>query len=388
MRNLEGRPRTELFWFPIAVLTIWSVVGCGSNSPPPAQTKPANADVKRAGPAPKPPPPKPPPPSPLLSADPSDVFDEGESPPNFDVIGRAPEVDPRDEFAFVAPATGADSSHFAVTGFVGQTDGGVRATRGSVGSTAKLPSGFHAAENTSFSPEGWPLRIICDRDSAEMALIPAGSTIFGNARGPADVRPAVPVEVLAFYIDITEVTVAQFHQFRGEQGSKSAAPLNGAESGRQPALGVTWSDAREYAKWAGKELPTEIEWERAARGPKSWRTPWGDGRAIWERPRSPGQIDEVQSFVHDRSRFGVFDVAGNAREWCADLYSTKAHAEVEAALPSRRQDWAGPKVPSRPNQRVVKGGSPDWSLWHRAGLEMSQKAVDVGFRCVLRSRRK
>jgi len=316
----------------------------------------------------------------LQGADPGDVFDEAESPPNFDVVGRAPEIDPRDQFAAVAPERIGDSSQFEAVA------PGPIASRSGNGGTARLPNGFHAVETTAVSADNWPLRIISEKDSAEMAFIPAGSIRMGSDQGPSEARPEVSVELSEFYIDVTEVTLGQFQRFRGSVGSKIAAPLNEADDALRPALGINWQDARDYAHWAGKELPTEAEWERAARGPNSWRTPWGDGRVLWERPRSPGQIDNVMSFAHDRSRFGLFDVAGNAREWCADHFSPKAHAEAAATSPAKRHDWLGPKTPARPNQRVVKGGSPDWSLWHRAGLEMRERDPDVGFRCVLRGR--
>ena len=190
----------------------------------------------------------------------------------------------------------------------------------------------------------------------------------------------------AFYIDVTEVTLEQFAKFRGSAGPKIPAPLNDMDDQQRPALGIMWLDAREYSKWGGKELPTEAEWELAARGANALRTPWGDGRAIFERPRVPGQIDSVGAFAHDRSPFGLFDVSGNAREWCADHFSPKAFSEANNIPPNKRKDWTGPRQPFRPNLRVVKGGASDWSLWHRTGLGMRERADDVGFRCVLRLR--
>lgn len=357
-----------------ATLLLCLLVGCGKTPPPmPVVVE----EPRRASPPPKPPPPPPPPPSPLEGADPGDVFDEAESPPNFEVVGRH-ESDPQDQFAALIPERGTD--HFEVVA------GSGTAPRNGAGSTARLPSGFHPAEGTAYSNDGWPLRIVGEKDSAEMAYVPASTMSIGSNDGSPETRPEVSIEVSAFYVDVTEVTLGQFHQFRGAAGPKIMTPLNAADSARRPALGVNWQDAREYAHWAGKELPTEAEWELAARGPNAWRTPWGDGRALWERTRSPGQIDDVRSFQHDRSRFGLFDVAGNAREWCADQYSPKSFADAAALSPVKRRDWPGPKAPSRPNQRVVKGGSPDWSLWHRAGLEMRERAPDVGFRCVLRSK--
>ena len=337
-------------------------------------------EAKRVSPAPKPPPLPPPPPSPLAGANPNDVFDDADSPPNFTVVGRAPTIDSKDLFEPTEPALGVTSSHFevALTGAAG--------SRNAANQSSRLPPGFRAIDGTSFSSDGWPLRIMCEKDSSEMAFIPAGTVGMGSDDGPPEVQPEVSIELSPYYIDIAEVTLAQFRPFTTAIGLKIVKPLNENDAPQRPALGVVWNDARDYARWVGKELPTEAEWELAARGPNSWHTPWGKGPAIWDRGRIPGQIDEVMSFLHDRSRFGLFDVAGNAREWCADHYSPKAHAEA-AALPSaKRHDWPGPKTPGRINQRVVKGGSPDWTLWHRTGLEMRERTPDVGFRCVLRSK--
>jgi hypothetical protein len=361
----------------IAMLGLFLLNGCGRQ---PVPVKVVANEPKRVSPAPKPPEPPPPPPSPLAGANPNDVFDEAESPPNFIVVGRAPVADPKDIFEPTEPAPGVTSSHFEVA------LSGAVSNRNAATQSGRLPPGFRAVEGTSSSTDGWPLRIICEKDSSEMAFVPAGTIRMGSDGGSVEVQPEVAIEVSPYYIDIAEVTVGQFRPFMTALGLKILKPLNDADAPQRPALGVVWNDARDYARWVGKELPTEAEWELAARGPNSWRTPWGNGPAIWERGRVPGQIDEVMSFLHDRSRFGVFDMAGNAREWCADHFSVKGHAEVAALPLAKRHDWAGPKNPSRVNLRVVKGGSSDWNLWHRTGLEMRERAPDVGFRGVLRSK--
>ena len=131
------------------------------------------------------------------------------------------------------------------------------------------------------------------------------------------------------------------------------------------------------------KVTCRTEWERAARTEAGWRTPWGNGRAIWSRSRELHQIDPVMSFRTDVSPYGVFDLAGNAREWVSDWYSDTAFADA-AKRPLDLPNWPGQRKPSIDNHRVVKGNGPDWSVWHRAAQHMSHEAADIGFRCVLR----
>jgi formylglycine-generating enzyme len=251
-------------------------------------------------------------------------------------------------------------------------------------SMASLPKGFSAVSGARIDPSGFPLLIRCDTDGAEMALVPGGLGVQG-ADGTSTAAPRHPIDVDAYYMDVHEVTVEKYLRFReATKGDKTppSAPVN-ASSLQQPAVGVNWRDAMQYAKWAGKELPTESEWEKAARGFKGFSYPWGEGRAVWQRRREIGQLDDVGSFRTDESVYGIFDLAGNAREWCQDFFAEDAYKQAPAPGSAAARNWKGPRS-DKASRRVVKGSPAGWELWAREGLSMTERAPKVGFRCVLR----
>ncbi len=254
--------------------------------------------------------------------------------------------------------------------------------------TAKLPDGFTAIPAAGATAEGWPRRIRCTADGAEMAYVPGGVFRQGVDGGPADAGPAHPAYVDPYYIDIHETTLERYFKCRStlkEEGRPTLAePANSSQPQNHPATGVMWRDAAAYAKWAKKELPTEAEWEMAGRGNKSFNYPWGNDRAIWERARVPGGIAPVGTYRSDVSIYGVFDLAGNAREWCADLFSADYYAGAKERDGSPIRNPQGPRASGTVNHRVAKGGKTGWQLWHRSGESMQKGAPDLGFRCVLR----
>jgi len=250
--------------------------------------------------------------------------------------------------------------------------------------TSTPPKGFTAIADSPVDPSGLPMRIRCEADGAVMAFVPGGLAVQG-ADGTPTAAPRHPIDVDAFYMDIHEVTVEKFQKFReATRGDKTSPPAPpNASSPLQPAVGVNWRDAMQYAKWAGKELPTESEWEKAARGMNGFVLPWGEGRPVWERRREPGQIDDVGSFRTDESVHGVFDLAGNAREWCQDFFAEDAYRQSPPAGSPAARNWKGPRT-DKGGRRVVKGSSTGWELWARNGYSMSERSPQIGFRCVLR----
>jgi formylglycine-generating enzyme len=171
-----------------------------------------------------------------------------------------------------------------------------------------------------------------------MALVPGGPFIMGSDDPDADddVRPRRTVSVPAFYIDLHEVTNREFQKF-----DPSHAIPPGEDN--LPVGGITYAAAESYARWAGKRLPTEEEWEKAARGTDGRRYPWGDdwdaGRVAARRRRrgegasppitahgklcaiGPSRLQPVGSRPGGVSPYGCFDMAGNAWEWVQGFYN-------------------------------------------------------------------
>ncbi len=254
------------------------------------------------------------------------------------------------------------------------------------GVTRALPAGFQSVPQAGVTESGWPRRIRGEIDGKEMACVPSGLFTQGVDGGPADATPAHPMSLDTYYIDVTEVTLGEFSKFKAamqgkEGGPANSVPLNGDP--RTPVVKMSWKDAQNYAKWAGKELPTEAEWEKAGRGPDAGVFPWGDDRVLWHQPRKIGQVDMVGSYPHDRSRYGVLDLSGNVREWCSDFYHNAAYVDAKNKDGSPTHNWPGPRKASN-GERVVKGGVDRWELWSRGSHSMAKPAADIGFRCVLR----
>ncbi len=222
-----------------------------------------------------------------------------------------------------------------------------------------LPEGFRARPEAGVHPSGWPNEITTDRDGSAMVLVPAGAFTIGNAQGRPAERPERSVAMPAYYIDQHEVTVAQFNGFLKAVGK----PLRKVEEGEdRPVARVTWDEAQAYAKWAGKTLPSEAQWEKAARATDGRIYPWGVEKAAWEPARAPRQIDCVCSFGRDLSPYGAFDMSGNAWEWTSDWFEARAYQ-------GERFKVADPKGPAKSAARIpevaIRGGSAEWDVTWR-----------------------
>jgi formylglycine-generating enzyme required for sulfatase activity len=225
-----------------------------------------------------------------------------------------------------------------------------------------------------------------------MVEVPAGEFRMGSEKGQEDEKPVHTVKLRAFRIYKTEVTNAQYGLFLAATGHRE--PLFWKEERfnlpKQPVVGVDWEDAMAYCRWANARLPTEAEWEYAARGTDEREFPWGDERrrsrgegrrggprAVMDLPFNSGKPAEVGSIPEGASPFGALDMAGNVWEWCADWYDRAyyAHGPTE-----------DPTGPAEGRQRVLRGGSWGYPSNVRAPYRFPEhptfRAAYVGFRCL------
>ncbi len=261
----------------------------------------------------------------------------------------------------------------------------------------------------------------------DMVLIPAGEFLMGttaNSDGLPDERPLRQVFLGAFYIDRYEVTQGAYASFVKAIGhaipenSNPAATLWGPSGpiegiDRHPVVNVSWLDANSYCRWAGKRLPSEAEWEKAARGMDGRRYPWGNawdhrlansasywaGRkidfssgaewdAFWRKGEGARLAKEkgingevltlpVGSFPQSVSPYGLFDMAGNAAEWVEDWYDPNYYRNAPLTNPTgpergaiksmRGGSWLKPAISLRTSDR-------DWGT-------MDSRPSGTGFRC-------
>ena len=248
-----------------------------------------------------------------------------------------------------------------------------------------------------------------------MVYIPAGEFIMGSNDYDGE-KPEHKVYLSAYYIDKYEVTNAEYKKCVSAGKCKKPHATRwyfNSKYANHPVVYVDWYQVKTYCKWKGKRLPTEAEWEKAARGTKERKYPWGDswdknkcnwwkgpkkqGMAMdWERETRPSSFLDilfndlidiftagrgtlpVGSFLDGASPYGVQDMAGNVWEWVSDWYDENYY---------QSSPWGNPKGPDGGEDHVLRGGSWDGLIpdYFRASarlrLNPDSRNVSLGFRC-------
>ncbi len=248
---------------------------------------------------------------------------------------------------------------------------------------------------------------VANADGMIQVYIPEGPFQMGglDANAEADEKPVRKVSMHGFWMDKVEVTNAMYalcaqagacnipQAFRSET---RPSYFNNAEFADYPVIYVGWGDAAAYCQWAGRRLPTEAEWERAARGNDFRTYPWGDERADSSRANINffvGDTTRVGSFPAGASYFGILDMAGNVAEWVNDYYDGNYYtASINANPP-------GPTARNNYFKRVLRGGTyqdpetyvrvskrssllgPDFNADLDSHEYVGETSPKIGFRC-------
>ena len=258
-------------------------------------------------------------------------------------------------------------------------------------------AGFHAAA----AEQATAPQEITGKDGAPLVLFPAGSypmgVPVGDRDGGRDEYPRHVIDIAAFYIDKYEVTNGRYLEF--VKATDHRVPQNPKNPTRnlwegvsipesladRPVVNVDWADASAYCTWAGRRLPTEAEWEKAAKGNHDWRFPWGNveptnkhlnfnQKWIGERTLMP-----VGSYESGKSPYGVYDMAGNVWEWVNDWYDAKYYEKSPAK---------NPPGPASGTKKVIRGAgwqneTPTVRIFTRVDSDPTIRNESTGFRCAM-----
>jgi len=244
---------------------------------------------------------------------------------------------------------------------------------------------------TATPPLGVGSTKISPIDGAMMVYVPAGEFTMGSNDGDSDEKPVHTVYLDAFWIDKYEVTNALYKKCvdagkcspPSESRSYTRSSYYGnTQYDNYPVIYVTWENANQYCTWANKKLPTEAQWEKAARGTDGRTYPWGSTfdstklNSSYSNPRT-GDTTAVGSYPSGASSYGAMDMVGNVLEWVADWYGENYYASSPKSNPTG---------PTTGQYRVVRGGS-----WYFQSGKLStvgrdkgnpvSRVYDLGFRC-------
>jgi formylglycine-generating enzyme required for sulfatase activity len=237
-------------------------------------------------------------------------------------------------------------------------------------------------------------------DGMTMVCVPAGEFLMGSTEEDVEAAmaecsgwncerytnelPQHTVYLDAFWIDQTEVTNAQYRTCveAGACAAPKYIPGDDHDAPDQPVVGISRYDARDYAAWAGGRMPTEAEWEKAARGTDGRIYPWGDTAPDCSLANVSGCLDRsdiVGSYPAGASPYGALDMAGNVGEWVSDWFA----ADYYERSPDRN-----PQGPESGPDGLNRGGAWSYDQWNTRCAYRNQwaprdKASRVGFRVVV-----
>ncbi|MFY0536077.1 formylglycine-generating enzyme family protein [Nannocystis pusilla] len=305
------------------------------------------------------------------------------------------------------------------TGGSGAGSGASGPSPGAGGANAGLAAGTGGSGGTLADdppPPGAPAPIAClDPPPPGMACIPAGWFIRGSDTGPEHARPQARVWLQTYYLDLNEVTYAEYKACVKAKGCdpKGGPAYSDFDRPKQPVNGVNWFHAEGYCKAQGKRLPSEAQWEKGARGPDGALHPWGDEPATCERAilkdetgrgcgvkkqgskPDTGRPWEVGSRAP--GRYGLYDMSGNSWEWVADWF-TRSYAEcgadcegIDPLGPCAKDGEVARECPGK-LRKIVRGGSWYWDasyatgVWRRPHFPSNRPFHHFGFRCAANAR--
>ena len=239
------------------------------------------------------------------------------------------------------------------------------------------------------------ITMVREKDEMVMVSVPAGSFVMGSKKGYRNEQPVHAVSLDAYWIDQTEVTNAMYARCVSAMGCKQpdykgsytrTSYYDDSGFADYPVVFVSWFDAKNYCFWAGGRLPTEAEWEKAARGRSSRTYPWGEdapscslGNFNTGTYNCLEDTTEVGSYPYGASPYGALDMSGNVSEWVSDWFDVYPDTLVY-----------NPTGPTSGDGRVLRGGM--WgggiyqvSLTYRNGVDPDITNYSIGFRCALNS---
>lgn len=245
----------------------------------------------------------------------------------------------------------------------------------------------------------------CEGAPAGMACIPGGPFYRGTDTGPNNAHPLASIWMQTYFMDIYEVTYGDYLACsKAKKCVRSHPAYNDYDRPKQPMVGMSWFDAAQFCKAQGKHLPSEAEWEKAARGPDGNTHPWGNEPAGCKRavimdktgrgcgtpklPPNPEKGRTLEVGTRPAGVYGLYDMSGNAWEWVADWYTTSfANCGKDCLGPDPKGPCGGKAECPGHEQKLVKGGSWYWpphmatAVWRRPHFPANKPYHHFGFRC-------